>query len=117
LGFNYGQNCAIPYLLRPANLHDTTVGFELNLRWSEFGGPKIIGDKGYAALGFIFPPKKNTLYNTGWNHLRHPKLRKRIESVFSPLVSTGIRSVQFKTLSGLRISLVLAILSLNLTKP
>lgn len=72
----------VQYALRPANLHDLTVGFELNGRWPEFGGPKIIGDKGDAALGFVFPPK-NTHYDTGWRETRHPKLRKRIETVFS----------------------------------
>ena len=43
----------VQYLLRPANLHDTTVGYELNRRWPDFGGPKIIGDKGYCSLGFF----------------------------------------------------------------
>ncbi|GGL86338.1 hypothetical protein GCM10010840_25370 [Deinococcus aerolatus] len=60
-----GGGKIVQYALRPANLHDLTVGFELNGRWPEFGGPKIIGDKGYAALGFVFPPK-NTRYDTGW---------------------------------------------------
>ncbi|GGK17415.1 hypothetical protein GCM10008955_08660 [Deinococcus malanensis] len=50
---------------RPANLHDTTVAYELNLCWPDFGGPQVIGDKGYCALGFIYPPKKNTRYDTG----------------------------------------------------
>ena len=42
------------YLLRPANLHDTTVGYELNRRWPDFGGPKIIGDQGWRS-GLLQP--------------------------------------------------------------
>lgn len=107
----------VQYALRPANLHDLTVGFELNQRWTEFGAPKIIGDKGYAALGFVFPPKKNTRYDMGWRDSPHPKLRKRIETVFSQLVAGQIRSVQAKTLAGLRLRVVLAVLAHNLTRP
>ena len=105
------------YLVQPANLHDTTVGYELNRRWPDFGGPKIIGDKGYCSLGFIFPPKTNTRYDTGWREDRHPKLRKRIETVFSQLVEAQIRSVQTKTLLSLRFRVVLAVLAHNLTQP
>jgi len=90
----------VQYLLKPANLHDTTVSYELNQRWPEFGGPKIIGDKGYCCLGYVFPPKKNSRYDTGWRKNRHPKLRKRIETVFSQLVEAQIRSVQTKTLAS-----------------
>lgn len=112
-----GGGKIVQYALRPANLHDLTVGFELNGRWPEFGGPKIIGDKGDAALGFVFPPQKNTRYDTGWRVSRHPKLRKRIETVFSQLVAGQIRSVQAKTLTGLRLRVVLAVLAHNLTRP
>ena len=107
----------VQYLLRPANLHDTTVGYELNRRWPDFGGPKIIGDKGYCSLGFVFPPKTNTKYDTGWRQDRHPKLRKRIETVFSQLVEAQIRSVQTKTLASLRLRVVLAALAHNLAQP
>ncbi|GAA5514598.1 IS982 family transposase ISDds4 [Deinococcus carri] len=93
------------------------MGYELNRRWPEFGGPKIIGDKGYATLGFVLPPKKNTRYDTGWRVSRHPKLRKRIETVFSQLVAAQVRSVQAKTLSGLRLCVVLAVLAHNLARP
>ncbi|SMB85129.1 IS982 family transposase [Deinococcus hopiensis] len=104
-------------LLKPANLHDTTVSYELNRRWPEFGGPKIIGDKGYCCLGYLFPPKKNTRYDNGWRQDRHPKLRKRIETVFSQLVEAQIRSVQTKTLPSLRLRVVLAVLAHNLAQP
>ena len=48
---------------------------------------------------------------------RHPKLRKRIETVFSQLVEAQIRSVQTKTLASLRFRTVLAVLAHNLTQP
>ncbi|ACO48206.1 IS982-like element ISDds5 family transposase [Deinococcus deserti] len=102
------------YLIRPANLHDTTVAYELNRRWADFGGPRVIGDKGYCALGFIYPPKKNTRYDTRWREDHHPKLRKRIETVFSQLVEAQVRSVQSKTLTSLRLRVVLAVLAHNL---
>lgn len=107
----------VQYLLRPANLHDTTVGYELNRRWPDFSGPKIIGDKGYCSLGFVFPPKLNTRSDTGWRESRHPKLRKRIETVFSQLAEAQIRSVQTKTLPALRFRVVLAVLAHNLARP
>lgn len=107
----------VQYLLRPANLHDLTVGDELNQQWPAFGGPKLIGDKGYACLGVVFPPKKNTRDDTGWRQDRHPRLRKRIETVFSQLVAGQIRSVQAKTLIGLRLRVVLAVLAHNLARP
>ena len=100
------------YLLRPANLHDTT----LNLRWPEFSGPTISDDKGYCCLGFISPPKTNTRDDTGWRE-SHPKLRKRIETVCSQLVEAQIRSVQTKTLPALRFRVVLAVLAHNRTQP
>ncbi|GGR10496.1 hypothetical protein GCM10008957_23960 [Deinococcus ruber] len=103
--------------MRPANFHDATIGHELNRRWPEFGGPKIIGDKGSCGLGFVFAPKKNTRYDTGWREDRHPKLRKRIETVFSQLVEAQIRSVQTKTLVSLRLRVVLAVLAHNLAQP
>lgn len=112
-----GTGKVVQYALRPAHFHDVTVGYELNRRWPEFGGPKIIGDKGYASLGFVFPPKKNTGYDTGWRVSRHPKLRKRIETVFSQLVAAQVRSVQAKTLPGLRLRVVLAVLAHNLGRP
>ncbi|SEJ72459.1 hypothetical protein SAMN04488058_1163 [Deinococcus reticulitermitis] len=93
------------------------MSYELNHRWPEFGGPKIIGDKGYCCLGYVFPPKKNSRYDTGWREDRHPKLRKRIETAFSQLVEAQIRSVQTKTLASLRFRVVLAVLVHNLTQP
>ena len=33
------------YSVRPANMHDLTVGHELNAHWTEYGAPKQIGDK------------------------------------------------------------------------
>lgn len=73
----------LQYVIRPANLHDTTVAYELNRRWPDFGGPKIIGDKGYCCLGFVFPPKKNTRHDSGWRLGRHPRLRHRVETVLA----------------------------------
>lgn len=107
----------LQYLIRPANLHDITVACELNRRWPDFGGPKVIGDKGYCSLGFVYPPKKNTRYDTGWRENRHPKLRKRIETVFSQLVETQIRSTQTKTLASLQFRVVLAVIAHNLSQP
>lgn len=48
------------HLVRPANVHDATLGHELNRRWPEFGGLKIVEDNGECGPGFIFPPEKNT---------------------------------------------------------
>jgi len=107
----------VQYLIRPANLHDTTVSYELNRRWPDFGGPRIIGDKGYCCLGYVFPPKRNTRYDTGWRPGRHPRLRKCIETGFSGLVEAQIRSVQTKTLRSLRLRVVLAVLAHNLAQP
>ncbi|RTR30679.1 IS982 family transposase, partial [Deinococcus radiophilus] len=91
--------------------------YELNLRWPEFEGPTIIGDKGYCCLGYVYPPKKNTRYDTGWRESRHPKIRKRIEIVFSALVEAQIRSAQTKTLGSLKLRVVLAVLAHNLARP
>ncbi|MFC6616491.1 IS982 family transposase [Deinococcus radiophilus] len=107
----------VQYVIRPANLHDVTVSYELNLRWPEFEGPTIIGDKGYCCLGYVYPPKKNTRYDTGWRESRHPKIRKRIETVFSALVEAQIRSAQTKTLGSLKLRVVLAVLAHNLARP
>ncbi|GGM60723.1 hypothetical protein GCM10008956_40450 [Deinococcus arenae] len=104
-------------LVRPANLHDTTVSDEFNRRWPDFGGPRIIGDKGYGCLGYVFPPNSNTRYDTGWRLGRHPRLRKRIATVFSGLVEAQIRSVQTKTVRSLRLRVVLAVLTHNLARP
>lgn len=107
----------VQYSVKPANLHDLTASYELNAQWPQYGGPKIIGDKGYCCLGYIYPPKRNTRYDTGWRSDRHPRMRKRIETVFSQLVAEGIRSVQAKTLRSLQLRVVLAVLAHNLTKP
>ena len=107
----------MPYLVQPANGHDTTVGSELNRRWPDLGGPKIMGDKGSCRLGVIFPPKTKISYDTGWREDRHPKLRKRSEPVFSPRVEAQIRSVQTKTLLSLRFRVALAVLAHSLPQP
>jgi len=46
------------YSIRPANMHDLTVGYEFNQRWIEYGAPKIIGDKAYQDGTYLTPPKK-----------------------------------------------------------
>ena len=111
------EGSIVQYALRPANLHDVTVGYELNVRWPDYGGPTLIGDKGYCALGYIFPPKKNTRYDTGWRQEVHGRKRKRIETVFSQLVEVGVRGTQAKTLPSLRLRVVLAVLAHNLVHP
>ena len=107
----------VQYLIRPANLHDTTVSYKLNRRWPDFDRPRIIGDKGDGCLGDVFPPKSTTRYDTGWRPGLHPRLRKRIGTVFAGLVEAQIRSVQTKTLRSLRLRVVLAVLAHNLTQP
>ena len=107
----------VHYSVKSANMHDITASYELNLQWPKYGGPRVIGDKGYCGLGYIYPPKKNTRYDTGWRDDYHAKMRKRIETVFSQLVAEGIRSVQAKTLRSLQVRVVLAVLAHNLTKP
>jgi hypothetical protein len=104
-------------LIRPANLHDTTVASELKARWGEFGESKIIGDLGYCSLGFVYPPKKNPRYDTGWRVSRHPSHRRRIETVFAQLVEAQMRSVQTKTVISLRLRTVLAVIANNLSQP
>ncbi len=59
----------------------------------------------------MFPPRQNTRYDSGWRESRHPKPRKRIETVFSQLVEAQIRSVQTKTLASLRLRPVVAVLA------
>ena len=86
-------------------------------RWPEFGGAKIIGGKAYCSLGYVFSPKKNTRYDTGWRGSHHRKRRKRIETVLCQLVEAQIRSVQTKTLASLRFRAVLAVLAHHLTPP
>ncbi|AFD27342.1 Transposase IS4 family protein (plasmid) [Deinococcus gobiensis I-0] len=44
-----------------------------------------------------------------WRPDRHPRLRKRIETVFAGLMEAQIRSVQTKTLRSLRLHVVLAV--------
>lgn len=94
-----------------------TVSYELNTRWPDYGEPKIIGDKGYCALGYIFPPKKNNRYDTGWRQEVHGRIRKRVETVFSQLVEEGVRGTQAKTRPSLRLRVVLAVLAHNLIHP
>ncbi|MDO4263074.1 MAG: hypothetical protein Q4C67_02640, partial [Deinococcus sp.] len=60
---------------------------------------------------------RNTRYDTGWRESRHPKIRKRIETVFSALVEAQIRSAQTKTLGSLKLRVVLAVLAHNLARP
>ena len=107
----------VQYTIKPANLHDITVSYDLCGQWVKYGGPEIIGDKGYCCFCYTHPIKKNSRGPTKWREDYHPKLRKRIETVFSQLVAEGIRSVQAKTLRSLQVRTVLAVLAHNLTKP
>ena len=105
------------YILHPANLHDTTAAYTLNARWADFHGPSIVGDRGYCCLGFIYPPKTNTRYDTRWQDAVHGPMRKRIETVFSQLVEAHLRVGQLKTMTSLRLRLVLAVLAHNFCHP
>lgn len=104
----------VQYFIKPANEHDFVVGCELNHRWAEFGGPKLVGDKGYVSDGFITPPKKNAKrHDPRWNATLG-RLRKRVETVFSQLVGDGVRVEQVKSLTALRLEVALAVLAHNL---
>ena len=107
----------VQYSVQPANRHDVAVSYDLCAHWVKYGGPEIIGDKGYCCLCYTYPPKKNSRSKGKWREEYHPKLRKRIETVFSQLVAEGIRSTQVKTLRSLQVRVVLAVLARNLTKP
>ena len=99
--------------IRSAKLHDTTVAYELNRRWPDFGGPTIVGDQEYCCLGFAYQLKRNARHESGWRLERHPLLRHRVETVFAQLVEAQIRSVQLKTIRSLRLRVVLAVLVHN----
>lgn len=107
----------VQYLILSANLHDTTICYELNRRRPDFGGPRVIGNKGYCCLSDAFLSKSNTRYDTAWRLGRHPRLRKRIETVLAGLVEAQIRSVQTKTLRSLRLRVVPPVLAHNFTQP
>jgi hypothetical protein len=102
------------YLIRPANLHDLTVGYELNQQWLIYGAPKIIGDKAYQDGVYLTPPKKNAISpDPRWKDEFTPA-RTIIESTFSSLVSAGIRFAQVKSLISLRLRVALTVLAHNL---
>ena len=102
------------YTVRPANLHDLTVGYELNRRWVEYGAPKQIGDKAYQDGSYLTPPKKNArTTDPRWKD-EYASARKIIESVFSSLARAGVRFAQVKTLISLRLRVALTVLAHNL---
>lgn len=102
-------------LIRPANFHDVTIAYELNRRWSEFGGPKVVGDKGYSCVDSVTPPKKNAKHDTGWDETLHGPMRKRTETVFSQFAQAHIRWGQVKTQTALWLRVVLTVLAHNLS--
>ena len=104
----------VNYRIIAGNEHDLPAGLEMNTDWEAYGGPKIIGDKGYTGSTFIVPAKSNTVNpDPRWREEYHAA-RKIIESTFSSLAGRGIRYGQVKTWMSLRLKVALVILSYNL---
>ena len=104
----------VKYELRPANEHDFTVGCAMNQDWPAYGGPKLIGDKGYQSGTYLTPPKNNAKHpDPRWKE-EYGAARKIIESAFSALVAMGLRWGQVKTLTTLRLKVALLVLAYNL---
>lgn len=104
----------VRYLLRPANQHDLTVGYELNEDWPAVGGPKVIGDKAYQDGANLTPPKSNArTLDSRWRD-EYESARKAIECAFSSIVGRGLRWGQVKTLASLRLKVALILVAYNL---
>lgn len=102
------------YSIRPANLHDLTVGHALNAHWTLYGAPRIIGDKAYLDGTYLTPPKKNAKTNDPrWND-EYGTARKIIETTFSSLVRAGLRIAPIRSLPALRLRVALTVLAHNL---
>ncbi|WP_102125188.1 IS982 family transposase [Deinococcus planocerae] len=104
----------VKYDLRPANEHDFTVGCAMNHDWPAYGGPKLIGDKGYQSGTYLTPPKKNAKQPDPRWKAEDGAARKIVESAFSALVTMGLRWGQVKTLVTLRLKVALIVLAYNL---
>lgn len=104
----------VKYILRPANEHDFTVACAMNHDWPAYGGPKLIGDKGYQSGTYLTPPKKNAKRPDPRWKAEYRAARKIIESAFSALVAMGLRWGQVKTLATLRLKVALTVLAYNL---
>lgn len=103
------------YEIHPANLHDYTVGCVMNRDWPAYGGPKLIGDKGYISDTFLTPPKKNAVRSDPRWKEEFAATRKIIESTFSNLVGTGLRWGQVKTMQSLQLKVALHVFAHNLS--
>jgi hypothetical protein len=104
----------VQYVVRPANIHDLTVGYELNQHWIAYGAPQIIGDKAYLDGIYLTPPKKNAkCIDPRWQD-EFAAARKIIETTFSSLVRAGIRFAQVRSLDSLRLRVALTVLAFNL---
>jgi hypothetical protein len=103
----------LPYALRPANQHDYRVAQSLLPQSAFLGYPIRIGDKAFASEHFVTPPKKNSKRHSRWKP-DYSKMPKRVETVFSQLVSAHIRISQVQTLKALEVRTALTILVHNL---
>lgn len=102
------------YGVRPANLHDLTVGHELNTHWVEYGAPKQIGDKAYQDGVYLTPPKKSAKSpDPRWKE-EYGWARKMVETTFSSLVRAGIRIAPIRSERALRLRVALAVFAHNL---
>lgn len=104
----------VRYEIRPANEHDYSVLCEMNADWPAYGGPKMIGDKGYQSVSCLTPPKTNAKQvDPRWKP-EYGAARKCIESAFSVLSGAGMRWGQIKTHLSLRLKVALHVLAHNL---
>ena len=104
----------VRYEIRPANEHDFSVLCDMNVDWPAYGGPKIIGDKGYQSVGCQTPPKTNAKrVDPRWKP-EYGAARKCIESAFSVMSGAGLRYGQVKTYLSLRLKTALHVLAHNL---
>jgi hypothetical protein len=104
----------VQYRLETASLHDTPAAEQLNVRWAEYGGPRVLGDKGYVGTTYITPSKQNAKSPDPRNRPEYGRQRKRVETVFSQLIAEHIRVGQVKSLCSLRLKVTLAVLAHNL---
>lgn len=104
----------VRYEIRGADQHDLTVLCEMNRDWPAYGGPKLIGDKGYQSGTVLTPAKVNAnTVDPRWK-AEYGAARKCIESAFSVLTGTGLRCGQVQTFISLRLKVATIILAHNL---
>lgn len=107
------QGEVLLYSLRSADQHDYKVAKFLKNLPRPLGNPLPLGDKAYLSKEFVTPPKQKTKAPTRWKP-HYSQVRKRVETVFSQLVSAHIRVGQFQTKTALEIRVALTILNHNL---